>query len=587
MAEKFTVQVLNEKEWATLPYSGISDSLGIADPHKNLAFVRDTGNKEWNLETLTHEVNHLIEKNGDHADEYGIMHKKGGVLRSIAPAILGAVANFILPGSGILVGAAANAGMDQYAKSNHPEQLGEAGKPLDILGAAASGAVQGAASGGAIAGGKAAAPGFLSKAGGIAGGAIEGALHPIATNPLLGSGNLASATPGLTGFERVGTGITGAIPAAPKGPVLPNTPGYGANTPAGVVNTGSMSLLPPKAPIPSPSVTGMGFTAPNILGSPISPNVSPYTPPSGPTVPTSTSMMSLPSGQQGNILGQPIPNSTAIPSTANAPMSLMPTVNTPPNVPAGTGGVSTVADAAAIAAKNVGTETAKKVPTFGEKVGEFVTNPMNILGAGSLGASMLTPSPAPYQLPADFTTLQSKLSSGNGALTPVGQQAQLELSKILSSKPTDLYPTANDEYFQATLRRTRESYANAEKELDAAYNLAGVYGSGEHLAEKAKMKEQLARTESGVSAEIEQRRFELARTTQYQALQDSLGVDKGMMDDLVGLTGLSAEMAAQVYGAKVSEVIAMRQSLGTLGVEALLRGSGLKSGNNITLSLAK
>ena len=101
------------------------------------------------------------------------------------------------------------------------------------------------------------------------------------------------------------------------------------------------------------------------------------------------------------------------------------------------------------------------------------------------------------------------------------------------------------------------------------------------------MKEQLARTESGVSAEIEQRRFELARTTQYQALQDSLGVDKGMMDDLVGLTGLSAEMAAQVYGAKVSEVIAMRQSLGTLGVEALLRGSGLKSGNNITLSLAK
>src|SRR3990167_5846596 len=135
--EKFTVQVLNDKEFDSLPYEGIKDSLGFADVKKGMAFVRSSGNKKFDLGTVTHEVNHLIEKHGkDHPDwENGILHKKGGFAKNILPTILGGLASLI-PGvgaiAGPLVGAISNVGMDQYAKSNHPEQLGKPGGVGDI-----------------------------------------------------------------------------------------------------------------------------------------------------------------------------------------------------------------------------------------------------------------------------------------------------------------------------------------------------------------------------------------------------------------------------------------------------------------------
>ncbi len=214
-----------------------------------------------------------------------------------------------------------------------------------------------------------------------------------------------------------------------------------------------------------------------------------------------------------------------------------------------------------------------------------LVTPQNILGAGSLLASQAVKQPV-FQMPESVELIRSKLletqdvineATGEvtkgGGLTEVGKQARIELANIMKSTPTELYPTATDEYYNAALRRTRESYAQAQKQLDAAYNLAGVYGSGEHLAEKAKLQENLARTESALTAETEQRRFELARNAQYQAIQDSLGVDKDVMDDLVGLTGLDVQTAAMMYGAQVQDVQQIRESLGTLGVELLIRGT--------------
>ena len=108
------------------------------------------------------------------------------------------------------------------------------------------------------------------------------------------------------------------------------------------------------------------------------------------------------------------------------------------------------------------------------------------------------------------------------------------------------------------------------------------------MAEKAKLKEQLARTESGLFAQVEQQRFEFGSNQKYQAIQDSLGVDKNTMDDIVGLTGFDAEMAAQIYGARVADINAIRQALGTFGMEMILRGQGMQGGQgqgiNITLN---
>ena len=202
-------------------------------------------------------------------------------------------------------------------------------------------------------------------------------------------------------------------------------------------------------------------------------------------------------------------------------------------------------------------------------IGKLAT-PQNILGAATLGSSLLPKTPE-FKMPSYVSDLQSKLMAGQ-TLSPLGQQARSELSSILSSTPQELYPTANNAYYDAALRRTRTAYEEAQKNLDAAYNVAGVYGSGEHLAAKAKLQQQLTNAESDLYAQTEQRNFELARTEKYNAIQTALGVDAATMDDIVGLTGLDVQAAAMAYGADAADVQAIRDALGTAGIELLLRG---------------
>ena len=504
MGKKFTVQILSDKEFDSLPYKGISDSLGIADPEKGFAFVRSTGVKEWDLATLSHEIDHLVEEHGTHEDEYGIRHKKGGFLRNILPTVLGAVGTLIGgPVLGGLLGGVSNIGMDQYAKSRHPEQLGQPGQIGSILGAGALGAISGAGAGtaikGGIAGGAKAAPGFFSKAGGIVKGGLFGTPAAVGGAPIsVINPSAAAATPGFTPATSGLLGSAGSF----GGVANPYLKSGSLTVPSG--------KLPGTESIPAMSLAtgGVGNAAGN-------------------TITPSTNLLG-----GGNVAGN-------APSPSATPFSFA-----------------------------------------------SLKTPENIIGGASLlsAAGMGTPQ---FKMPDSVEQLRSKLYSGQG-LSALGQQAQSELANILKSKPTDLSPTGNDEYYNAMLRRTRESYAEAEEQLDNAYNAAGMYGSGEHMAEKAKLKEQLARTESGLFAQVEQQRFEFGSNQKYQAIQTSLGVDKNTMDDIVGLTGLDAKMAAQIYGARVADINDIRKALGTFGMEMILRGQGMKGGQgqgiNITLN---
>lgn len=162
--------------------------------------------------------------------------KKGGVARFIVPAVLSLVtfgAAGIIGGAGSAlasaapalaagVGAVSNTGMDQYAKSNHPEQLGPPGNLLDIFKSTITGGLTGIAGAGGIAGATAAPAGLASKAAGFAKGAFNAISHPIAS---LDPANLAGG-------------------ANVAGPAVAGAAGYGAGTPAGVYNTGQVSLLP-------------------------------------------------------------------------------------------------------------------------------------------------------------------------------------------------------------------------------------------------------------------------------------------------------------------------------------------------------
>lgn len=507
MGKNFTAQILTSEEFDSLPYRNISDSLGIADVQKGLVFVRDTGVHELNMETLQHEIDHLVEKYATDEDEDGIRHKK---FKDVLKNVVAPVALSLIPGVGpVLAGA--------YSGINTYQDTGSIGKSL-------------------LSGG-------LSFAGGKLGQSTKGYMSGVAGSKAAGGGIIGQTLSGAKGILGMGTSLPSTLNGTSQ---AANIAGQGASKIAsgfvpGVASTGA-------AGSGALSAVGAGVTgASGLLGGL---KLSGDTSKVGGNVPIGLDKSTSP-----NLLGNASPNS-----------GVMNPIN-----PTSVSGGGALAGANA-ASKEIANQATGKAFSFKDLITP------NTIGAASLLGAVGTPQPQ-FEMPDSVEQLRKKLQEGQG-LTPLGQQAQSELQGILKSTPQELYPTANNEYYNAALRRTRESYAEAEKQLDAAYNNAGMFGSGEHMAQKAKLKEELARTESGLFAQTEQRNFELARTQKYQAVQDSLNVDKATMDDLVGLTGLDVQQAAAIYGARAADVQAIREALGTIGVEMILKGQGVNRGNS-------
>lgn len=206
------------------------------------------------------------------------------------------------------------------------------------------------------------------------------------------------------------------------------------------------------------------------------------------------------------------------------------------------------------------------------KAEPFKITPATALGATSLISSMGLKQPE-FKMPSSIDEIRGKLLSG-GQLTDLGLQAKGELSNILKSQPQELFPAANDAYMQSTIKKIDDYYDQAEQQFNAVYNQAGMIGSGEYREGLAKLQKQRADAKGAYAEQENQRRFELARSQKYSAIQTALGVDKNTMDDLVGLTGLDVQVAAMMYGAQVQDVQEIRNALGTLGVEMIMRGQG-------------
>lgn len=524
----FTIMKLKEKDYLDLykqfpniKKEDLENSGGFADREEGEIYIRKSGDKEMDNAMILHEAEELFKETSP--------HEKGGIRFGFG---------------------------SWFKKTFIPESKGSKGGVLGTLAALALAPFTGGASlaymplagaaGGAIGG---------SQEGDILGGALKG----------LGAGTLGTAGVGaFQGATKAASGLLskagGAVSGAGKALGLP---GFGKGGKLSAL--GTAKVAPMTGAIKSASGSLYGGAAPSTGYTPggISAGVSPTA-------------------------GAGI-NAAALGRTAMAPMNAPPSVTRLSGGQAPAGGALQVGGpvgpapypvgsygARGLAAPGGAAEVAKAAPTtLWEKAKGLIT-PQNILGAGSLMGSMVPTAPE-FQMPSTVEDLRKKLleqtEGGPGGLTEIGQQAQLELGNILKSTPQELYPTANDAYYDAALRRTRESYQVAQENMDKAYNLAGTYGSGEHMAQKAKLQEELARTESGLQAETEQRRFELARTEKYQAIQDSLGVDRNVMDDLVGLSGLDVQTAAMIYGAQAADVQSIREALGTLGAELLVRGT--------------
>lgn len=70
----YTIKILKSEEYDKLPYKHAKTSLGCADPKTGKAYVRATGVKEWDMATLSHEVDELVAKVSPH-EEDGIRYK--------------------------------------------------------------------------------------------------------------------------------------------------------------------------------------------------------------------------------------------------------------------------------------------------------------------------------------------------------------------------------------------------------------------------------------------------------------------------------------------------------------------------------
>ena len=268
--QEYKVRFLSDFEFNNLPYKYVSqDDIGLADRKTRTAFVRRSGVPVLDQFVAAHEIEHLIDKYKTHDDLEGIAHKKGGFLKNVLPTILGGLAYMINPALGAAVGAASNIGMGQYAQAKHPEQLGEPGIGSALM-QGATGALTGFGAGklveGGVKGATAAAPGFMSKAGGAVSGALgfAPAATPVSkSGSLLGQGFQAgqAALPGASTPVMFGGQGFNLASSATKGlSALPLAAGLGFGTSGA---TGSQAGQPfsqgitsqVSAPTPAPSAT--------------------------------------------------------------------------------------------------------------------------------------------------------------------------------------------------------------------------------------------------------------------------------------------------------------------------------------------
>lgn len=246
----YEIRIVSNEEFDTLPYKGAKNALGLADPRTNVAYVRSTGVRELDDNTINHEFDELMMRVSPH-EEDGIRYKSGGGLGKILGPVIGAVLSFFgTPALGVPVGAAIAGGTGAHSRNVKPEKYGEntfGNIALDAglggLGAYAGGKLLTGAAGGWGAAGKGASlgskiGGALKGAVGIGGkGAAAGASAgagfgaPATAAPLAGSalplssagGTLASlGTPAAVG-SNFATGAAAAagqaIPLAAAAPV--------------------------------------------------------------------------------------------------------------------------------------------------------------------------------------------------------------------------------------------------------------------------------------------------------------------------------------------------------------------------------
>ena len=502
----FTIMKLKDKDYLDLhkQFSNIKEedlhnSLGFADREAGEIYVRETGIKDVDNNTILHEAEELFKETSPHEKNgirFGWFKKAFGFSSQPAVNVAAPILAAMIPGVGPII-----SGLLAAATSAATQKL-NTGKinPLQV---------------------------GLS---GVGGGILKAGMAPgIAASKEMGGGILGQVGSGLQSAVGIQSGAQKALTAG-----LGNTTGLAP----GMITSGVVTPT-------TPNLTKIGMAE--------------------------AARMGVDAGVGAGI-GSTLGNVSNVAPSPNIPLS--------GGSPAGLN-VSGVNAGAGLP----GAAPAAAVPKTLIEQAKGLVNVPNVLGAASIAGSMAAPSPQ-FQMPSTVEDIRKKLldEQQGGALTEIGKQARMELGNIMSAKPEELYPAGQDAYLQADLKRLRERKADTLKQLDSQYNLYGVAGSGEHLAEREKMDKYFSDLEQSVSSQWAENKFTLARTAKYQAVQDALNVDKADFDALLGLTGLDVAQASQLFNAKVADVEELRRALGTLGSELILRGT-VGAGTQPTINL--
>ena len=194
----YQLKILNDEEFNSLPFIGVEDSLGCANPKTGIAYVRKTGIRPLDAMVAEHELEELISNYSDHEGLDGIRHKKG---RDIFAPIGTALLSLFNPA----VGAVAAAGYQGYKV--HKKEA----SPWSIPMAAGTAYFGGKAGQAGMQGFKSAAPGFMSKLAGTAKGV--GSALGFGGGGTTAAGSLGAGAGAAASLANVGT-QTGSVGGA-------------------------------------------------------------------------------------------------------------------------------------------------------------------------------------------------------------------------------------------------------------------------------------------------------------------------------------------------------------------------------------
>ncbi len=543
----YTLKILEDKDFDALPYAHVGTAFGCADPKTKTAYVRNTHwgevSKVVNLLNIQHELDELIAKTSPHEID-GIRYKSesnffntipGKILTSVVgiaaggPLLGGAIGG--LTGMGSTMATALGSGLGSALTSAGGQAIGTG--RVDPLSTAISGVT------GAL-GGAGMAPG-------------------IAASKAAGGGLLGQSLSGLQSM----VGITPGAAAKTA---------YGAGTPVGTVNTGTMSQFP--AGYTSTASTFPTTTAPSSLGvgQTMLGNAAGY---------TQTVNSVSPYGAYGNPSNMAGASGPAA-SNINTAMSASPystgngigsAISLPSGTPTGVhqmtqAGTSQINIGQSPGISQIAGQPIKTAGNFASTMGDALKNPMTLMGLGSMSLSALPMTPSIPNL-GDITAKWLTADS----VTRAGQKAR-EMAEV--NYTGDFTPSKETMGLIDVLQGDiQKAYKQRKKDLDrvASASNSQWMSSGERLEMYRRIDEQeqteMTRVEKELIANAQQ---EFAQR-QFEYVMGNLQADEQTKRDL--LYGELSEVIAK-YNMKEADVMNFRKIAADAGMYMVQQGTNMK-----------